>query len=643
MLHAAFLRSTVPHGRLLSVDVSAARELPGVVAVYTGEDMAALHRPVHAGRRHRHEPDARAAGARRSTRSPPTRSATSATRSPWWSPRTATSPRTRSSSSSRTSTGSTRSSPTTTRSIPRSRRCSTSSATTSRFRSEMTFGDVDAAFAEADRVVTRPSAVHRHQPVPMESRGSSPSATRPTEQLTIHSSTQSPHMIRMLLPAQVGVPMEKIRVLADDVGGGFGLKNGVHARRRGGHRRVHRPRPAGEVDRGPARAPGRRRSGPRGDGRHRGGGHRRRRCSSASAWTPSSTSARTRATRSPARCFVGSLEQLVPGAHAARGHRGDEHGGVQQQGDLRRRTADRGRPATSSASACSTSSPASSASIRSRCAAATTCVRDEPPLAMLTGQPFLGVTTQEQVEQAARRRRLGRLPRAPARPRERGSVPRASAWRRTSRPRPARRSPARTTGRGDHGQRDRARLARATTARCVIVTRQQPHGQGHETTLAQVAADELGVRFEDVKVVVTATPTSRPFALVGTGGSRAATMANGVGAPRVAGAAEQDPGAGRRRARGERRRPRDPRRRDLRRRARRASRSRSRELARIVAEEPERLADGADRDLLVTSDYDGGQSGWSGGTHVLRSSRSTSRPASSRSSATSWSRTAACR
>ena len=61
----------------------------------------------------------------------------------------------------------------------------------------------------------------------------------------------------------------------------------------------------------------------------------------------------------------------------------------------------------------------------------------------------------------------------------------------------------------------------------VIVTRQQPHGQGHETTLAQVAVDELGVRFEDVRVVYGDTDVT-PFALVGTGGSRAATMANGA-------------------------------------------------------------------------------------------------------------------
>src|ERR1700722_12491751 len=49
MLHAAFLRSVVPHGRLLTVDVSAARELPGVTAVFTGEDIVAHTNPAQAG------------------------------------------------------------------------------------------------------------------------------------------------------------------------------------------------------------------------------------------------------------------------------------------------------------------------------------------------------------------------------------------------------------------------------------------------------------------------------------------------------------------------------------------------------------------------------------------------------------------
>ena len=45
MLHAAFLRSDYAHARLQSIDVSAARERPGVVAVYTAEDMGDAWRP----------------------------------------------------------------------------------------------------------------------------------------------------------------------------------------------------------------------------------------------------------------------------------------------------------------------------------------------------------------------------------------------------------------------------------------------------------------------------------------------------------------------------------------------------------------------------------------------------------------------
>ena len=41
MLHARLLRSVWPHARIARVDVSRARELPGAVAVVTGEDILA--------------------------------------------------------------------------------------------------------------------------------------------------------------------------------------------------------------------------------------------------------------------------------------------------------------------------------------------------------------------------------------------------------------------------------------------------------------------------------------------------------------------------------------------------------------------------------------------------------------------------
>ncbi len=60
-----------------------------------------------------------------------------------------------------------------------------------------------------------------------------------------------------------------------------------------------------------------------------------------------------------------------------------------------------------------------------------------------------------------------------------------------------------------------------------IHTQQVTHGQGHETTLAQVAADELGVPIEVVQVSFGNTRRV-PFGLVGTGGSRSATFAGGA-------------------------------------------------------------------------------------------------------------------
>ena len=46
MLHAAFFRSDIPHGKLNSVDVSKARDVPGVIAVLTAQDIAPMLKPL---------------------------------------------------------------------------------------------------------------------------------------------------------------------------------------------------------------------------------------------------------------------------------------------------------------------------------------------------------------------------------------------------------------------------------------------------------------------------------------------------------------------------------------------------------------------------------------------------------------------
>ena len=60
-----------------------------------------------------------------------------------------------------------------------------------------------------------------------------------------------------------------------------------------------------------------------------------------------------------------------------------------------------------------------------------------------------------------------------------------------------------------------------------VFTSQMPHGQSHETTLAQLAADELGLTLDRVRIVHGDTQLT-PFNMVGTGGSRAATLASGA-------------------------------------------------------------------------------------------------------------------
>lgn len=88
LAHAAFLRSTVPHARI-TVDASAARTAPGVVAVFTAADLAGTLGPVSF--------DASIPGMTQlvHTALADDRVRLSATRWPWWWRRAATWPRTR--------------------------------------------------------------------------------------------------------------------------------------------------------------------------------------------------------------------------------------------------------------------------------------------------------------------------------------------------------------------------------------------------------------------------------------------------------------------------------------------------------------------------------------------------------------------
>ena len=304
--------------------------------------------------------------------------------------------------------------------------------------------------------------------------------------------TSGPGLTIAILAGALGVPQSRIRLSCPDIGGGFGNKRrpaylvicALLARKAG------RP---GEVDRGPHREPHRadarlqRRHG-RGAGvprptarvlalsrarRHRRGQEprhaRRSTTSSSSATSPTATASPPSATR-PGRCSPTSARAAPTAASAS-------------------------RSCASPSSARWRCSPGGSASIPPSCACATTCTAERDAV-------------HDAARRAVRQRRLPGDAAARARAlRLRGLARRAGA---RARGRPPARHRHRDLGRagGDqprvlraHHRPARAPRARrrrrwcawSRTARCARRSATRPSGQGYETVIAQIVADELGL------------------------------------------------------------------------------------------------------------------------------------------------------
>ena len=90
-------------------------------------------------------------------------------------------------------------------------------------------GDVDAAFAQADKIVTQKLQHQRLAPVSMEPRGVLAYYFPGEEQMTLWSSTQIPHLMRTQVAIMIGMAENRLRVVTPEVGGGFGSKLNVYA------------------------------------------------------------------------------------------------------------------------------------------------------------------------------------------------------------------------------------------------------------------------------------------------------------------------------------------------------------------------------------------------------------------------------
>jgi carbon-monoxide dehydrogenase large subunit len=86
----------------------------------------------------------------------------------------------------------------------------------------------EAVFAAADVVVRQDMLYPRVHPAPMETCGTVADFDATTGKLTVWSTTQAPHAHRTLYALVAGLPEHKIRIISPDIGGGFGNKVGIY-------------------------------------------------------------------------------------------------------------------------------------------------------------------------------------------------------------------------------------------------------------------------------------------------------------------------------------------------------------------------------------------------------------------------------
>src|SRR6266571_1935022 len=85
-------------------------------------------------------------------------------------------------------------------------------------------GDIEAAARAAEVVVKREYRMHRQSGSPMEGRAVLACRDHRLDEVVVYASTQTPHTLRVALGETLGIEQRRIRVVAPDVGGGFGPK-----------------------------------------------------------------------------------------------------------------------------------------------------------------------------------------------------------------------------------------------------------------------------------------------------------------------------------------------------------------------------------------------------------------------------------
>ncbi|HEY2304164.1 MAG TPA: xanthine dehydrogenase family protein molybdopterin-binding subunit [Acidimicrobiales bacterium] len=461
-----------------------------------------------------------------------------------------------------------------------------------------TYGDVEGAFAAADRVVRTRLHQHRHQNVPMETRGGLFSYDPATEELLVWIAGQGVALVQTTLAATTGIPVEKIRVRTGDVGGSFGLKIGAYREDvvcAAASKQLGRPVKWIED---------------RSENLAASGQAREESFEIEAAVTDEGQILGLKVDMTidagaypGIGAMIGALiESMTPGPYKIGALAFERTAAITNKATyvayrgpwaaetfLRERTID----------IVARELGMEPLEIR-RLNVAT---RDEPPLAMITGRSLAGITVKESLQRLAELIDLTDFRRRQHEARASGrylGIGMASYIEGAPGPR---------NGDAPLG-REEMRMRVDDDGSVLVFTAQMPHGQSHETTLAQIAADEFGVPFDSVRVIAGDTDVV-PAGF--TGGSRSATMAGGAALTtaralrsKVLDAAAHlleastedlvisDSGV-----------------------AVRGVPTSAMSLAdlAVAARTPGRLPADIDPELQVSLVYDGGQGGWAGGTH----------------------------
>jgi CO/xanthine dehydrogenase Mo-binding subunit len=219
MLHVAFVRSPHAHARIVSIDATQARGLPGVAAVVTGKEMtgvctgwvgtlahfqgmkSAMQRPLAVDKASwQGEPVAAVVAESRAL----AEDGVSCVRVEWEPLPVVADPETALDASTPV--------------------IHPELGDNLAFKLELASGDVERAFKEADAVLSETFTMGRHTGVTLEARAILADFDPSERRLTVYHSFQAPNMMQDILARHLGLPEHDVRVICKDVGGSFGIK-----------------------------------------------------------------------------------------------------------------------------------------------------------------------------------------------------------------------------------------------------------------------------------------------------------------------------------------------------------------------------------------------------------------------------------